>query len=908
MRIIAWNCRGLGNGPAVCGLLDLQKKDAPDLLFLSETKHGKKWMEWCRWRLEMPNMMVKDSIGASGGLALFWKKEVDLPVKSLSKYHIDAIRKEEDGFEWRFTGIYEESKSKEKDNTWQKLRELKGKFDLPWLCCGDFNEILFNYGKEGGPPRAEDCMEKFLQALEDCELHDLGFVGDAFTWRNHHFSASNYIKERLDRAVANGGAADRSYQPGDVMRKFEARWLEEEDCCTRVEEAWKLLGDLWTWDREVLGELERRIRNAKRELERCRRRSISQVQVDREHILRYKLERLQDQLHVYWKQRAHAAWLTKGYRNTKFFHSYASERKRRNHIKKLKDDAGGVRRVTLEMNDSLLAPFSGEEVWAALESIGDLKAPGPDGMLSIFYKRFWGLMGDKVKEEVLEVLNVIVLIPKTKQPERLKDLRPISLFLANRLKSILPDIISPSQSAFVPGRLITDNVLLAYELTHHLLNSRRGSDGMAAIKLDMSKAYDRIEWPFLNKMMQKLGFHDVFINLIMKCVTTVSYRIKVNGEYTDSFFPQRGLRQEGLSAMLQQAESEGSIEGIRVCRSVPKVNHLFFADDSLILIKSRLADAQFLEQILKRYEMASGQVINNDKQSILFSPNTSSQVRHQIKAILSIYQEATNGRYLGLPVTVGKSNKTTFEYIKHKVWARIQGWQEKLLSKAGKEILVKAVAQAIPTYAMSCFALTKGLCDELSSIIGRYWWSQQDKCKPRGGISYSWRSILEGVQLLKKGIIWRIGDGTDTYIWRDPWIPRGSTRSPITPRGSSLLSRVSDLLDPGTGRWDEQLVRDTFWPEDVEDILTIPTHEDVKDWPAWHFDPKGIFSVKSAYKLAVQIRDQEMGRDVSSSSSLSEGPANSQEDEFKWHRIWQLKFPNKINMFIWRLAHNSLPV
>jgi hypothetical protein len=179
-------------------------------------------------------------------------------------------------------------------------------------------------------------------------------------------------------------------------------------------------------------------------------------------------------------------------------------------------------------------------------------------MPSIFYKHFWHLLGEKVKKEVLDVLNggdmppgwndtVIVLIPKVKQPEKLKDLRPISLcnvlykliskVLANRLKNVLPEIISPSQSAFVPGRLITDNVLLAYELTHHLNKKRKGASGLAAIKLDMSKAYDRIEWPFLKKMMQRLDFQESWVNLIMKCVTTVSCRIKVDGEYTDSFSP-----------------------------------------------------------------------------------------------------------------------------------------------------------------------------------------------------------------------------------------------------------------------------------------------------------------------------------------------------------------------------------
>ena len=146
----------------------------------------------------------------------------------------------------------------------------------------------------------------------------------------------------------------------------------------------------------------------------------------------------------------------------------------------------------------------------------------------------------------------IVLIPKVKDLEKMFDFRQISLcnviykiiskVLANRLKPVLPRIISPTQSAFVLGRLITNNVLVAYDMLHTMHARKKGKKGSMALKLDISKAYDLVKWQFLQGIMEKMGFPTQWIKRVMSCVTTASFSILVNGKPYGMVHPSRGIR------------------------------------------------------------------------------------------------------------------------------------------------------------------------------------------------------------------------------------------------------------------------------------------------------------------------------------------------------------------------------
>ena len=265
--------------------------------------------------------------------------------------------------------------------------------------------------------------------------------------------------------------------------------------------------------------------------------------------IKKEIEVLQDREAMMWAQRSRILWANKGDKNTKYFHSCASKRYRKNSLEGIRDE-GDVWRtrqedigemmvnyfkslftstegrvstsildcvptvIDEEMNESLCREFEASEVATALQEMAALKALGPNGMPPLFYQHFWSTVNHDVTSSILSWLNLgtiptplnhtfITLVPKINSPEYAHQFRPISLcnvlykiyskILANRLKKLLPSIITEHQSAFTKGRLIFDNILVAFETLHSLQNYKGGKFGYMALKLNMSKAYDRVE-------------------------------------------------------------------------------------------------------------------------------------------------------------------------------------------------------------------------------------------------------------------------------------------------------------------------------------------------------------------------------------------------------------------------------
>ncbi|WOL20029.1 hypothetical protein Cni_G28831 [Canna indica] len=210
-------------------------------------------------------------------------------------------------------------------------------------------------------------------------------------------------------------------------------------------------------------------------------------------------------------------------------------------------------------------------------------------------------------------------------------------------------IISDNQCAFIRHRLISDNILLAHEIMHYLKTKQRTKSHDMEIKLDMSKAFDRLEWPFVIASLNRMGFHPHFTELILQCINSVSYSILIGGQPHGFFKPTRGLRQgdplslflfviamEGFNQLLTHECNNGSLRGVQISRHSSPISFLFFVEDVLIFCKAVVHQATILQSILNRFASFSGQQVNTSKSALYFSKHCPEHLRLSISSLLSI--------------------------------------------------------------------------------------------------------------------------------------------------------------------------------------------------------------------------------------------------------------------------------
>ncbi|GKU94710.1 hypothetical protein SLEP1_g8163 [Rubroshorea leprosula] len=438
------------------------------------------------------------------------------------------------------------------------------------------------------------------------------------------------------------------------------------------------------------------------------------------------------------QQKSRKMWLKEGDANTKFFHNCIQGRWRRSEInyvqidgeqftrvtkikeevakyfqtlfteerwKRPKLDGVSFKQVSQADNELLKRVFSEVEVKEAIWDCDSSKSPSPDGFNFRFIKEMW----EDIKPEVVAFIqefhkhgrivrgsnaSFIVLIPKTENPQRIEEYRPISLIgvmykiiaklLANRLRKVLPKVIGEQQMAFIGGRQLVDGVIIANEVIDEV---KRKKKNCFIFKVDFEKAYDKVCWEFMDYMMMRLGFNETWRKWILECLRSSLVFVLINGSPTNQFSVSKGIRQgdplspflflivvEGLNGLVASAVEKGIYKGVRVGNEGVMVSHLQFADDTVFFEEATKDNIKVVKAIMRTFKLALGLKINFGK-SHLMGMGVAESWQTKMAYKLHCKKGELPFKYLGIPIGGNNRKKSMWQSMVQLVEKKLASWK-----------------------------------------------------------------------------------------------------------------------------------------------------------------------------------------------------------------------------------------
>ncbi|MFS8007526.1 putative RNA-directed DNA polymerase [Helianthus anomalus] len=929
--------------------------------------------------------LLAEMVGQQGGWIFLGDfNSVRVPEERLNMRFNPACAKEFNDFIFS-AGLLEYEMKERKFTRWASDGRKLSKIDRV-LVCAEF----FGYWPEA-------CLRALPKELSDhCPLvlitKDVNFGPKPFRVFNSWLDRPGFdvtVREAASNFEGVGPADLRLLKKFEFIRKHVKEWRDEllkkegeEEARARAEleelEIIKESRDLVEEEEWVLSENDRIIK----ELEENKTKDL--------------------------KQRSRVKWARDGDENSRFFHTIINCRRASNRIHglyvngywsskpsiikknvfqffrdKFKEDvvnrpfvrSDNIKKISDQESVFLVDKFSTEELKEAVADCGGDRAPGPDGFNFKFLKHFW----DIFEGDFVEVLNefhsrkevsrgcassFITLIPKVKDATCLNEYRPISLVgainkvlskvLANRLKKVLPSVISESQSAFLKGKFILDGPLIINEVINWFKKCKRKA---FLLKLDFEKAYDNVNWGFLRDAMLQMGFPCVWCEWVHAILSSARSAVLVNGSPTFDFQCEKGMRQgdplspflflivmEVLSCCFEKAVMIGVVPGVYLPNNGPVLSHLFYADDALIIGDWREDTIKNIVRILRGFHICSGLKINLSKSNI-YGIGSSEVELDLMAARIGCNKDVLPFKYLGISVGANMNRISSWSPVIDIFKCRLSLWKASVLSIGGRITLIKSVMECLPNYFFSMFKAPAGVIRQLEYIMRRFLWGGpsldkklswvswdrvtspidkgglEKKFMGENGSGYSRHLREVGVLPVKSSLggVWvnivkivnkpfrdrncflhfvegTVGNGEDFAFWLDPWL----------------------LKEPLRFRFPNLFRLEVNKKCKVRDRIVRPITNPGASWQ-WKSAPASGVELAEWLALCVAIRDISLsdGSDrwrwsadvtgefsVFSAKSLMDSISGSREG---FVMEWCKWVPLKCNVFAWRAEMERLP-